>query len=304
MQRESSTRRTAVLRLVGIVIAAVVGGAVVVALVQAPRSSPDVSGPPASPAPAPSEPSPASNPPGAHDYPANTAGYDVTTLPTVDVFSLARALSVDDLPGGEHLGLVATPRAPGAPLFDDPVGAPVGVLPPELTFDGTTVPVIERQESWAKIMLPGRAGLPSEGRAGQLTAWVRASDVDIVSTELSVRVSLGARSIAILDGGVVRHETGGFALGAPATPTPIGRTFIMTSRVDASAGFTRGYPVVYLGLQSPTLDGFNGASTAITAFHYHDVRDGPVSNGCLRVDAGTIEQLAALPAGTPVTISE
>lgn len=301
VQRTPSTRRRTLLRLTGVGVALAAAAAVTAALVSGAPPS-DTGAPDAAQGASPSPPS--AEPPGADDYPANTADYDLSTLPTVDVFSLASSLSVDDRPGDPLPGLVATPRAPGAALFNDPLAAPVAVLPPELRFDGTTVPVIERRQSWAKIMLPGRAGLPSEGKAGQLTAWVRASDVDITRTDLSVRVSLAARSIAIVDAGVVRYETGGFALGAPATPTPVGRTFIMTTRVDPSAGFTRGHPVVYLGLQSPTLDGFNGASTAITAFHYHDVREGPVSNGCLRVDAGTIGELAALPPGTPVTISE
>lgn len=270
----------------------------VAAVVTVVATTPDPE-PPAPRATATPTPTPAPEPVG---YPENTDTYDLAALPAVDVFSLAGDLAVDDSPTAEPLALVATPRAPGAPLFADPLAAPVGQLPSELRFDGTTVPVIELQDAWARVMISGRAGLPSEGRAGQLTAWVRLADVEIAETTISVRVSLSEPSITILDGDTVTYETGAFALGAAATPTPIGRTFVMTSRVDPNAGFTRGHPVVYLGLQSPTLDGFNGASTAITAFHYHDVRTGAVSNGCLRVDAEAIARLAALPLGTPVTI--
>jgi hypothetical protein len=60
---------------------------------------------------------------------------------------------------------------------------------------------------------------------------------------------------------------------------------------------------VYLGVQSPTLAGFSGAAVAVTAFHYHDARSGPISNGCLRLDAAAIDRLAQLPLGTPVIVS-
>lgn len=235
-------------------------------------------------------------------FAANTEVYALAALPTVNVFSLARSLPVDDNPGGDVLDLFATPHDPGAPLFADPTGAPVGTFAAQFQYDGTTVPVIEKQANWVRVMVSGRAGLPSEGIVGQLTAWMRTADVELTSNTLSVQVSLTGSRIAILDGDTVVYETGSFAIGAPATPTPVGRTFIMTSRPDAGAGYTRGHPLVYLGVQSETLDGFNGANNAITAFHYHDARSGAISNGCLRVDVEAITQLAALPLGTPVFI--
>ena len=89
-----------------------------------------------------------------------------------------------------------------------------------------------------------------------------------------------------------------------ATPTPLGRSFIMTVRTEPSFAYTRGNPITYLSVQSPTLDGFDGGDVAVTAFHYHDTRSGRVSNGCLRVDAAAAQVLAALPLGTPVIVRE
>ena len=60
--------------------------------------------------------------------------------------------------------------------------------------------------------------------------------------------------------------------------------------------------MVYLSVQSPTLDGFGGQGVAITAFHYHDERSGNISNGCLRLDESAITKLAELPEGTGVII--
>ena len=96
------------------------------------------------------------------------------------------------------------------------------------------------------------------------------------------------------------------ALDAKAVPT---RTVSRwkaggTVRTEPSFAYTRGNPITYLSVQSPTLDGFDGGDVAVTAFHYHDTRSGRVSNGCLRVDEAAAHALAALPLGTPVIIRE
>jgi len=115
-------------------------------------------------------------------------------------------------------------------------------------------------------------------------------------------VSISARTIDIVRAGVPQRVATDFGWGTAETPTPLGRTFIMTSAVVPGYEYTRGHPIVYLGVQSPTMDGFGGAEVAVTAFHYHDDRSGAISNGCIRVDSGAIARLAELPLGTPVVI--
>ena len=103
--------------------------------------------------------------------------------------------------------------------------------------------------------------------------------------------------------GVAERVANDFGSGTAATPTPLGRAFIMTTAVVPEYWYTRGHPIVYLSVQSQTLDGFGGADVAITAFHYHDDRSGAISNGCIRVDPDAITKLAELPLGTPVVIN-
>lgn len=244
------------------------------------------------------EPTSAPSPP----IPANTTAYDPSTLPQVDVFAVIPALAVDDDPFGAFTGESARPVASGAPVFADPAGEPVAFLPRELTFDGTTAPIIRREENWVRVLLVGRQAFPSQGNPAQVTGWLRAADVEITPAQASVEVSLSARTIDIVRSGVAERIAADFGSGLAETPTPVGRTYIMTTRVEPSFGYTRGYPLVYLAVQSPTLDGFGGADVAVTAFHYHDARTGIISNGCLRVDPAAIEALAALPLGTPVVI--
>lgn len=243
--------------------------------------------------------SPTSAPTG---FPANLASYDLTALPPVTVFTVLSALPVDDQPFGSFTGEQAISLGAGAPVFADPAGEPVAYLPREFAFDGTTVPVVEKQDHWVHVLLTGRQAVPSLGNPAQVTGWLRMQDVELAPATVVVEVSLSSRTIDIVRDGVPERIAVDFGWGTGATPTPAGRAFIMTERAVPEFTYTRGHPIVYLSVQSPTLDGFGGADVAVTAFHYHDQRSGAISNGCIRVDSSAIEQLALLPLGTPVIV--
>lgn len=235
-------------------------------------------------------------------YPSNTVAYDVGDLPEVSVFSVIPALEVDDEPQARTTGETARPLT-AAPVWADPTGEPVAYLPRDLEFDGTTVPIVERQENWVKVLLIGRQSVPSQGDPSQVSGWMRTHDVEIAESDVSVSVSIGARTVDIVRGGAATRIADDFGWGTEVTPTPVGRAYIMTTRVVPEYWYTRGHPIVYLSVQSPTLDGFGGASVAVTAFHYHDQRSGPVSNGCIRLGSEAIQALAELPYGTAVSIA-
>ena len=233
-------------------------------------------------------------------YPENIETYDLSALPTVDVFAVVPALPVDADPTGVLSGVTARAAVDTVPVFADPTGAPVAALPRDSFFDGTTVAVTEQQDHWAHVLLTGRATAPS---TGQLTGWVRAQDVTFATVTSTVDVDLTARTIDIVNADASRERVAtDFGSGATETPTPTGRSFIMLVRADPTLEYTAGHAIVYLSEQSRTLAGFDGAEVAVTAFHYHDSRTGTVSNGCLRLDATAIDRLAQLPEGTPVYI--
>ncbi|KQZ83945.1 hypothetical protein ASD56_07885 [Microbacterium sp. Root166] len=236
-------------------------------------------------------------------YPANSTPYEVTALPQVNVFAVNPALPVDAEPFAAPTNETALPTGIGAPVFADPTGEPVAYLPREFPYGGTTVPVLERQEHWVRVLLVGRQAVPSQGDPAQVAGWLRTQDVEFAPADVQVVVSISARTVDLVRGGVPERIATDFAWGTEATPTPLGRSYIMTTRVVPEFGYTRGHPIVYLSVQSPTLDGFGGADVAVTAFHYHDDRSGQISNGCIRVDPAAISRLAELPAGTPVTIN-
>lgn len=234
---------------------------------------------------------------------ADTAAYDVSSLPLIDIWTVDPALPLDDDPFQPTTGDLATPRG-DAPLFAAPGEEPLGRLAAIHRYGGTTVPVVERTTHWVKVLLAGRQGLPPDGDAGQAVGWLRAADVELTRSEQYVEVHLEARTLDIVTAAGVERVVDDFAWGKPSTPTPTGRTFIMLTEVVPSFEYTEGHPIVYLAVQSPTLAGFDGGDVAVTSFHYYKTRSGPNSFGCIYLDAASITRLAQLPAGTPVIIYE
>lgn len=237
-------------------------------------------------------------------FTANTAVYPLDALPQVDVYAVIPALPVDHDPRGAMTGDTVRAVTDRIPVFADPTAEPVAVLPRDYQFDGTTVPVVERQDHWVRVLLTGREAVPSAGNPAQLSGWLRTQDVEFSRADATVEVGLTSRTIDIVHADGTRERVADdFGSGTASTPTPIGRTFVMMVRVEPSFGYTRGHPLVYLGVQSPTLDGFGGATVAVTAFHYHDARSGAISNGCLRLGPQAIDRLAQLPLGTAVYVN-
>lgn len=231
----------------------------------------------------------------------NSTIYDVATLTQIDVWSVTPAMPVDDDPFGPLTGELAQPFD-AAPIFADPTGEPIGYLPREAAYGGTTVPVIAHDTHWVKVMLAGRQGVPPEGNAAQTVGWLRVADVELRPVAEYVEVHLAAHTIDIITDADAERVADDFAWGKPATPTPVGRTFVMWTTVVPEFAYTQGHPLTYLGVQSPAMAGFDGGEAAVTAFHYYKVRSGDVSFGCIYLDAAATDRVAQLPPGTPVII--
>lgn len=232
----------------------------------------------------------------------DTAAYDVAGLSLLDVWEVMPELAVDDDPHAPLTGYTAQPLDAGAPVFVAPGEEPIAFLPRDHVYGGTIVPVVEQYEHWLKVLLPGRQGVPPEGNAAQVVGWLRTADVEQRRNDSYVEVQLTARTVDIVTATGVERVADDFAWGKTATPTPVGRTFIMLTKVEPAFAYTEGHPLVYLGVQSPTLAGFDGGEVAVTAFHYYKHRSGPNSFGCIYLDGPSVDRLALLPAGTPVII--
>jgi len=243
----------------------------------------------------------ASATPSPVESPPNTTIYDIAALRQIDVWSVTPGIPVDDAPFAPLTGELAQPRT-AAPIFADPSGSPLGYLPREAAYGGTIVPVVARETNWVKVLLAGRQGVPPEGNPAQTVGWLRAADVEITPVTAYVEVHLADHTIDIISASGAERVASDFAWGKPSTPTPVGRTFVMLTRVVPQFAYTNGHPLVYLGVQSQTMAGFDGGTVAVTAFHYYRERSGANSFGCIYLDGAATDRLAQLPAGTPVII--
>jgi lipoprotein-anchoring transpeptidase ErfK/SrfK len=204
------------------------------------------------------------------------------------------------------VGYIATARASRLEVFDAPDSALASH-----TFDNpwqlenaphATVPLVflvlqERSDGWLKVLLPIRPN----GSAG----WVRPNDVTVSSTSYRITVSLGLRRLTLLDGEATVFEDS-VAIGAPETPTPIGRFFIRALLRAPTPNSPYGPYAYGLSGYSETLEQFDGGDAEVGLHGNNDasVLGQAVSHGCIRLSNDRIEQLAAiLPLGTPVDIA-
>ena len=165
---------------------------------------------------------------------------------------------------------------------------------PQPFGDALTFLVVRRSGDWVQVQLPVRPN--------GTTAWVKASDVTLSEVTGHVEVNVAERNLRLFEGDQLVAETP-VAVGTNATRTPTGRHFI-TDKLDEPQGAQR-YPwSLGISAYSEQLDTFDGGAPQVAM---HGWRDSSAfgsarSNGCIRVPDAVINQLAALPLGTPVDV--
>jgi L,D-transpeptidase catalytic domain len=152
------------------------------------------------------------------------------------------------------------------------------------------------QPSWYRVQLPLRPN--------GVTGWVRASDVDLASVTTRVVVDLSARRVELYRNGRRVLATAA-AVGAPATPTPIGRFYVNQRLIPFDARGPFGPGAIGISAFSPVLTRWTqGGPIAIHGTNEPWSIGRAVSNGCIRVRNAVLHRLfAAVRAGTPVVIT-
>jgi L,D-transpeptidase-like protein len=177
-----------------------------------------------------------------------------------------------------------------------PGGPAVGALPATELGSPTWVPVVQSRPGWDRILLPTRpnrsTGWIYLGGGGLLTAY----------TPYQVDINLSSHRLTILDAG---HRLGTWPVadGAPGTPTPTGRTFVLASLVPRQPAYT---PLILpLGMHSNTLSTFGGGPGTVGLHGWPDpaVFGHSVSHGCVRVPAAALRALSRIPLGSAVMIT-
>jgi lipoprotein-anchoring transpeptidase ErfK/SrfK len=190
-------------------------------------------------------------------------------------------------------GTVVHPRRT-LPVYAAPGRRPFAKVTVKQMND-TWLPVIDRRGPWTQVLLPSR---PNGS-----TGWLRTAQLDERHTPYLVRVHVGSRRLELSrDGELVGSWS--VAVGAPETPTPVGRTFLLGSIVDDGQSYS---PLILpLGSHSDTLDTYGGGPGTVALHGWPDasVFGQAISHGCVRVPADALDQLRLVPLGTLVIVDQ
>jgi hypothetical protein len=271
-------------------LTAVIIGVVAVALALRPAGAktaaqPAFVAPSASSVPAPA--SPVSIPPAA-PAPAD--------LPVLNYWNAPRGFPADT---GELSTVAATEgvhTAKKRAVYDAPGGKPRAFLPPDIEGVELTVPIVDRRPGWVAVLLPTLnrhvGWLPAGG-------WTKQTLRDQLILHRKTH-----RLTWLLDGAERKSFT--VATGAAATPTPLGRTFVL-GRTPTSGAVYAGVDALVLGSipdhPEALSAGLRNGHTAIHGWYSSAVLGHSVSNGCIRVPKAVQQTLlAAIAPGTELTV--
>lgn len=153
------------------------------------------------------------------------------------------------------------------------------------------------QGDWLEVLLPIRPN----GTRG----WIKASDVEVTTTDWRIRIELNAHRITVWQGADVflREPIG---VGRADTPTPGGEYYIAELLQPPNPNGPYGPYAYGLSGYSDVLKNFAGGSGVIGLHGTNDPAGlgHDVSHGCIRLSNATITKLAhELPLGTPVDIA-
>jgi lipoprotein-anchoring transpeptidase ErfK/SrfK len=148
---------------------------------------------------------------------------------------------------------------------------------------------------WYRVLLPMRPN--------QVTGYVRADTVRITKTSVRAVIDLSERRVYVFRAGaeVLRSPA---AIGAKATPTPLGHYYVNQKLRPANPRGPYGPAAIGISAFSPVLVHWaQGGPVAIHGTNAPWSIGRPVSNGCIRVPNAVIRRLwQAMPPGTPVLI--
>jgi hypothetical protein len=152
--------------------------------------------------------------------------------------------------------------------------------------------VVGRHGPWLAVLAPERPN-------GHV-AWIAAEHALLSTTRWSLTLDRSARRLTLKDGDTVVDRMT-VTVGAPATPTPLGR-FAVTDKLRMPAGSVYGCCVLALNGKQ-TRGGMAGRRLAIHGTRKPEALGRAASNGCARATRRDVRRLLrTVPLGTPVAV--
>ena len=182
-------------------------------------------------------------------------------------------------------------------IYARPGGQALMTLPPTELGSPTWTPVVQSQPGWDRVLLPTRPN--------RSTGWIYVGGSGRLQTARSsyrIQIDLAGYRLTVSDAGR-RLGSWPVAIGAPGTPTPTGRTFLLASLAPRHPTYS---PLILpLGVHSDTLTAFGGGPGTVGLHGWPDpaVFGHAISHGCVRVPAGALRVLARVPLGSSVMIT-
>ncbi|MEV0597654.1 L,D-transpeptidase [Nonomuraea cavernae] len=219
----------------------------------------------------------------------------IARLPRATTFTRLRGApkDADSLDAGD--GVVTHPTEPQI-VYAHPGGPPVAVLPTTEMGSATWVPIVQTQQGWVRVLLPSR---PNKS-----TGWIYSDGGGLKNaySPYRVEIELSTRRLTLFEAGH-RLRSWTVAVGAAATPTPTGRTFLLAALSPPKPTYT---PLILpLGLHSTSLDSYNSGPGTIALHGWPDksVFGHDISHGCVRIPSTALRVLSRIPLGSLVLIT-
>jgi lipoprotein-anchoring transpeptidase ErfK/SrfK len=201
------------------------------------------------------------------------------------------------LKAGIPSSLVAT-LTETAPDFATPGGPQTGTVPATWYGAPSALPVLAQDNGYLEVRLAQR---PNGS-----TAWIASSAATLSSTPYRIVVDLATEHLKL-------YKAGHLLMNAPAgigtvqDPTPTGNFFVVLFAAPSSAAW--GPFVMVTSGHSNAISDYEESGDAIVAIHGPLGADAAIgttgariSHGCVRLHDVDLDQLRAVPVGSPVQI--
>ncbi len=233
------------------------------------------------------------------------AGHPTTKGPNLESAPAAPSTSVPGrrapaVPAAYADTLIATLSAPTT-MYGSPGGPPTGLIPATWHDAVSALPVLARQGQWLEVRLAPR---PNGS-----TAWIEQStSVSLTETPYRIVIDLRSEHLELFRSGqLVLDAPAG--IGTPTYPTPTGQFFLAFFAAAPSPGY--GPFVMVTSAHSNRITDWESSGDALVAIHGPLGSDAligttgaAVSHGCIRLHLADLEQLRAVPAGSPIDITD